>query len=303
MAMKKIILWISILTLILGTAGVASATLINGGFEDGDFTGWTQTATPPTGAVLGSFPPGWAPLPFGPPPTMDSVKTNPIFEPFEGYKFAALQTGAIPNPGGDPAWITDLGSEPTLSQTVTMQAGYTLSGNAAFFTQEPKYVDSIFFDDRAYLKIFDSGGTEVAESLRWESSTASIIADVDGKDNHELYFDVSAFHFDIEGNPIIDDGTYVLDPVGFDPGDVAYPRAYVGGWSGWTYWEWTAPAAGDYTLTMGIINEDFYDGELIESVNSVAFLDNVVLTPEPATVLLLASGLGGLAGLRRKFKK
>ena len=331
--MKKIILWISILTMILGTAGVASATLINGGFEDngGSFDGWSA---PPTGVVLDLFPPIqslWDPLPFGPPPTMDSMKTpivdsvntNPIFTPTEGSKFAALKTGeattpvantdgSIPGedkpglPDGDKysGKFTDDGSGPTLSQTVvTMQAGYTLSGYAAFFTQEPQYVRDTLgnilysFNDSAYLRI--SGGT-VNETI-WGSSTDSIIADVDGKDNHELYFNAS-------------DGTYVLDPdldplpdPGIDPAWAFFPMIYVGGWSNWFYWDWTAPLAGDYTLTLGIINEDFYDGaigsQFVERVDSVAFLDNVVLTPEPATVLLLASGLGGLAGLRRRFKK
>lgn len=318
--MKKIILWISILTMILGTAGVASATLINGGFENGDFTGWDDPdPPPPTGAVLGFFPPDppdWAPLPF-PPTDADlgqpsTPEVGDLFIPKEGAKFAALQTGEVTNPGGtDPKMVTDDGSEPTLTQTVNMQAGYTLSGYAAFFTQEPQYVRDAYgnilysFNDSAYLKIFDSGGNPVPGPPLWESSTDSIIADVDGKDNHELYFDISELDLTDPENPIIVDGTYDLDPVGVDPDNASLFKAYVGGWSEWAYWEWTAPAFGYYTLTLGVINEDFYDNVtgLIEPVHSVAFLDNVVLTPEPATVLLLASGLGGLAGLRRRFKK
>lgn len=71
----------------------------------------------------------------------------------------------------------------------------------------------------------------------------------------------------------------------------------------WSNWSWTAPTAGDYLLVYGVRNTSdnlgspyaLFDAPFIENGGG-----NPNAIPEPATMLLLGSGLFGMAGLKKK---
>jgi len=64
-----------------------------------------------------------------------------------------------------------------------------------------------------------------------------------------------------------------------------------------TYVSPPLPVSGVYTLGIGVM--DVGD----EGYISALLVDNVTVVPEPSTILLLGSGLIGLFGFRKKFKK
>jgi len=104
-----------------------------------------------------------------------------------------------------------------------------------------------------------------------------------GEESPPLFFDWAAVR--ITGNGISAE-PFRQDVIGVDPT----------GYSAWVVWSWTAPQAGTYLLEFMVTNDTDAGG------SSYAVFDAAPV-PLPPSVLLLAPGLVGLWGLRRKFSR
>lgn len=139
---KPISLALSLVMITAVLVGSASAAplIVNGGFETGDFTGWTLTL--PSGAsasVVTSF-------------TSDQ---GLLYSPVEGNYFAVLKTNGA-----------NLFTK--LSQVITIPSGAWVEGWAAFDAR-----DHLPFNDTAYVRIYDETGTTLL-ATPWFSDVAKV---------------------------------------------------------------------------------------------------------------------------------
>jgi len=125
--MKKLLSVFAAIVLVLGMAAVAKATLVNGGFEEGDFTGWTKYV--PYGGSAQVV-------------TSHTGDQGTNYTPVEGNYFALLKTDGP-------------GSYTTISQVIHLEAGWWVEGYAAFDARD-------YWNDKAYVKIYDSSGNKIA---------------------------------------------------------------------------------------------------------------------------------------------
>ncbi len=133
MNMNRKIKMLALGTLLSTAALSAQAGLVNGGFEDGNFNGWT--ATVPSGGsatVLTTHNPG------------------AVFNPFEGTYMATLKTNGP-------------GSQTTISQSIALNTGGYLDGYVNWYDAELAGFQPVFFNDNVWVNIFDSSNTLVSQ--------------------------------------------------------------------------------------------------------------------------------------------
>lgn len=129
------------------TLQTASAVPLNGGFESGDFTGWTVAIPTGESQTMGTLPAGTAAVhsswgPFG---RMADALTAP-----DGTYFAAI--GSANN-----AYFMGLQTyNITARLDFTLHAGNVLSGSAAFYNGDFEAQDT------ARVRIFDASNNELA---------------------------------------------------------------------------------------------------------------------------------------------
>ena len=138
--MRKVIYGWLVIMMVFGLAGVSSAALINGGFETGDFTGWTVSI--PSGGSAEVV-------------TSHTGDQGKDYTPEEGNYFALLKTDGP-------------GSYTTISQTIHLEAGWWVEGYAAFDARD--YMP--YYNDNAYVNIYASDGTLIATP--WYSDVAQV---------------------------------------------------------------------------------------------------------------------------------
>jgi len=143
MSRTRSVLAAGTVALSLAFAASANAGMINGGFETGDFTGWTQNLSSGGGQSVVSSHTG----------------NSSTYYATEGYYFALLQAGTQ----------NVLSS---ISQTYYLGAGQTMTGFAFFDS-----ADYLPYDDYAIVAIYDSYGALVATPFYSNVSTVGDYGD------------------------------------------------------------------------------------------------------------------------------
>lgn len=90
-------------------------------------------------------------------------------------------------------------------------------------------------------------------------------------------------------------GEVIANPWFASQATLGWPYLYTDG--PWTYWEWTAPQAGWFALEYHVDNAFNTNGDSYGLFDAYAV---PIHAPEPASMVLLGSGLLGLAGFRKR---
>jgi hypothetical protein len=182
--MKKLI-FMAVLSICM--VGAAQANVTNGGFETGNFNGWTLTNSSSRSWVVTSYS-SWTPS--------------------EGTYFAKLKTD------GDNSFCT-------LSQSFAAIAGDTLS--FAYFYDDQGWI----LADSSYGRLYNSGGTLVNQFFDWGSSPGQKIPSLGGWSLQSYVFQTAGTYtlkFGISNEVVSSTDSYMgVDAVNLTPASTTPP--------------------------------------------------------------------------------
>lgn len=119
-----------------------AAAVINGGFETGDFSGWTQTFSTGSQDVA----------------SLHVGVDRTTYDPVDGGQFAVLVAGAVNQPV-------------TIEQSFALGIGDTVTGWAFFSSYE---FENTGYNDFAFVQIFGSSSALVAQPFYSDSDTIGL---------------------------------------------------------------------------------------------------------------------------------
>lgn len=159
------------------------------------------------------------------------------------------------------------------------------------------------YDDYAWARLVDAdSGTLVAWLFTAQSNNSStgkiVPGDVVRKEDFDpdvtiVDYDNFSFHSKTSADPVD------WSPLGFSNGSCWKDNAEGCGHTGWLESLHTVAATGSYRLEIGVVNwgDEAYDSGL---AFDFVGLQPAAPVPEPASLMLLLAGLGGLAGATRR---
>jgi len=201
-----------------GIPAISQATLVNGGFETGDYTGWTLSAD----------------------------DSNSWFKETEeglvraDYPFDPFLSGAIPQPEAVSNYIFgDVSFDPVEESYFTL---FRAGRMADYYTIAP--------DGNTYMYV---GGSKTSLSQSFFMSKGDVLSGSIAITTGEFPpYDYDSAWVGIEGNNINSIPIQLTCKTAYEY--AGYP--WDGGYTPWYTWSWTAPASGVYDLSLNLRTDD-----------------------------------------------
>ena len=281
--MKRFLIYaLIVLSLLPFLESDSIADIINGDFETGDFSGWDVRID---WGILAYDPPG-APAPAGSVQNVQSysfysqdAQSNPrTLYPAQGQQFAKLSIGSY----GDAEFSSLPGQYyvTSLRQEVFLNKGDLLTGRVGFYNRD------FAPQDDSWVKIFKNN---IAISNPFYAISGTPSGQYGGGavalDGQLTYVrNLELWPWNSGNNP-----TYTiwgdLGAQGYFEWMLSEPN--------WATWSWIVPESSYYTLELAAQSKG-------DNIFATTVLFDAIQIPEPCTIVLIASGLLGIAVHARK---